>query len=148
VVFELSGGVTFMSRILEGTFPAYQKIVPSGYATRCVFDASALSAQIKRAAIFTQGGSGMLKIDVDADSGQVKFCTASPAVGEYEGEMEVEVEGSENKIAFNSRYLLEFLAKMRAREVVLEMNRGDTPGLWRVSGVENYKYVVMPMNRD
>lgn len=148
MLFVLPDGVQLITRLLEGTFPPYHKIIPTGYSTKVSFDVEQLSAEVKRAALFSAAGSAMLKVDIDAEQRSATFTSSSAQVGEYIGEVGVKVEGSSNKIAFNSRYLLDFLGRVRAREVCLEMNRTDTPGMWRATGIDDYLYVVMPMNRD
>lgn len=148
MLFVLPDGVQLISRLLEGTFPPYQKIIPTSYTTRVTFDVDMLAAEVKRAALFSSGGSAMLRVDVEAEKHVVLFSSNSPQVGEYKGEINCKVEGSDNRIAFNSRYLLDFLGRIKAKEVCLEMNRTDTPGMWKAVGLDDYLYVVMPMNRD
>lgn len=153
MLFVLPGGVQVITRLLEGTFPPYQKIIPKNYATAVLFDVEQLSAEIKRAALFGVGGSNMLRLEIRNQQAEIQnkngiviFSSGGSQVGEYSGEVEVEMEGSENKIAFNAKYLLDFLTRVKAKQVRLEMNRVDTPGLWRVVGLEEFIYVVMPMN--
>lgn len=153
MLFVLPGGVQVITRLLEGTFPPYHKIIPTNYATAVLFDVDLLGAEIKRAALFGAGGSNMLKLQIQNSklktqnsSGTVTFSSGGGQVGEYTGELEVEMEGSENRIAFNAKYLLDFLTRVKAKQVRLEMNRADTPGLWRVVGMDEFMYVVMPMN--
>lgn len=147
MLFVLPNGVQMLSRLLEGSFPAYQKIIPTNYATKVTFETESLLAEVKRAALFSAQSSNMLYIDVESD-GRVIFGSKNMQVGEYRGELNAVVEGSENKIAFNGRYLIDYLSKVKGKEVILEMNRGDSPGMWRMIGMDEYIYVVMPMNRE
>ena len=148
LIFELPGDVLFMSRVLEGTFPPYNKIIPNSYSTRILFQTDELFKAVRTGSLFARSGASVLKMSVDVSEGVVKLSSATEQVGEYSSEVIGKVEGSSNSIAFNSKYLLDFLGKVKDKEVVLEMNGPNQPGVWRVPEFADYLHVVMPVRVD
>jgi len=148
LIFELPGEVLFMSRVLEGTFPPYNKIIPTSYATRVLFQTDELFKAVRTGSLFARSGGSVLKMSADVSEGVVKLSSATEQVGEYSSEVSGKVEGSTNSIAFNSKYLLDFLGKVKDKEVVLEMNGPNQPGVWRMPEFSDYLHVVMPVRVD
>jgi DNA polymerase-3 subunit beta len=148
LVFKLPDGNLFMTRILEGAFPPYNKIIPKSYATRVIFKSDELLRTARTASLFARSGASILKTVIDPSGGVVRLSSATEQVGEFNGELAVKIEGSANTIAFNSRYLLEFLGKVKSPEIVFEMNGANQPGVWRLPGLAEYLHVIMPVLVD
>ncbi len=148
LIFELPGGVLFMTRMLEGTFPPYNKIIPSSYATRVIFAVDELVKNVRTGSLFARSGSSVLKMVVDSSEKVVRLSSATEQVGEYSSEINATLEGSANSIAFNSKYLLDFLAKVKEPKIVLEMNGPNQPGVWRIPEYTDYLHVVMPIRTE
>lgn len=145
LIFKLPDGNLFMTRILEGTFPPYNKIIPKSYATRVIFKSDELLRTVRTASLFARSGASILKTVIDPSAGVVRLSSATEQVGEFSGEVSGKIEGSANSIAFNSRYLLDFLGKLKSGEIVLEMNGSNQPGVWRIPEVPEYLHVIMPV---
>ncbi len=148
LIFKLPDGNLFMTRILEGTFPPYNKIIPKSYATRVIFKSDELLRTVRTASLFARSGASILKTVIDPSAGVVRLSSATEQVGEFSGEVNGTIEGSANTIAFNSRYLLEFLGKIKSSDVVFEMNGSNQPGVWRIPEVSEYLHVIMPVLVD
>lgn len=148
LIFELPGNILFMSRVLEGTFPPYNKIIPTSYATRIIFTTDELFKAVRTGSLFARSGASVLKLSIDSSEGVVRLSSATEQVGEYSSEVSAKVEGSNNSIAFNSKYLLDFLGKVKSGEVILEMNGANQPGVWRVPEFADYLHVVMPVRTE
>jgi DNA polymerase III subunit beta len=148
LIFKIGERDLFMTRLLEGTFPPYNKIIPNSYATRVAFDVAELLRTVRTAALFARSGALVVKMMIVPSEKVVRLSSATEQVGEYSGEMNAEIEGSENVIAFNSKYLLDFLGRVKGEQVVLELNGVNQPGVWKVVGQESFLHVIMPIKLD
>ena len=147
VVFKFKEGV-LVSRLLEGEFPPFEKILPEEGETKIKFKHDKLLAAVRMAAIFARESANLVKWGVGKN--KVTLKANSPQIGENESEIEAEVSGKGGNIAFNSRYLLDFLSAVevdgkKAAEINFEMSGSLAPGLFTVSGDDSYQHVVMPV---
>lgn len=142
VVFEM-GKIELVSRVLEGNFPDVDKIIPTGSKTKVTVDREELLKVVRAAAIFARENSNIVKFMVHSSSLIVSAKAGS--VGENESEIEAEVEGEENEIAFNFKYVLDFLGSVEAERVVMEMNDNLAPGVWKAEGDESLVHLIMPV---
>ena len=147
-VFSLDN-VEIVTQMVQGTFPNYNQLIPSSYDSRVVMDSADFSRATKTASIFARDGSGIIRVQVEAGSesniGSVAVLSRAEEVGENQGEIDAEVEGTDAKIAFNSKYLLDVLDVLGGGKVALETTTPSSPGVLRSVGDDNYVHVVMPM---
>ncbi len=148
LIFALPDGNLFMTRILEGVFPPYNKIIPKSYSTRVIFKSDELLRTVRSASLFARSGASILKTTIDPSAGVIRLSSATEQVGEFSGEVSGTIEGSANTIAFNSRYLLDFLGKTKSQDLIFEMNSANQPGVWRVPDLPEYLHVIMPVLVD
>ncbi|MDP6770830.1 MAG: DNA polymerase III subunit beta [Anaerolineales bacterium] len=141
--------VEIVTQMVQGTFPNYNQLIPSSYDSRVVMDSADFSRATKTASIFARDGSGIIRVQVEAGSesniGSVAVLSRAEEVGENQGEIDAEVEGTDAKIAFNSKYLLDVLDVLGGGKVALETTTPSSPGVLRSVGDDNYVHVVMPM---
>jgi DNA polymerase-3 subunit beta len=143
--------VEVVSQLLQGTFPNYEQLIPQAYKTRVVFDLEKLLRAARTAAIFARDGSNIIRLQISPDddsesAGKVTISAMSEEVGDNQDEIDSNsVEGSESKIAFNSRYLLEVLSVLERGTVALETSSPSSPGVFKPTDSEEYLHVVMPM---
>ncbi|MBM3949698.1 MAG: DNA polymerase III subunit beta [SAR202 cluster bacterium] len=139
--------IELVSQLVQGTFPNYQQLMPQRYETRAVIDLRQFSAATKTASIFARDGSGIIRLQVQRADGGGKVAISSRAeeVGENKGEIDAKVEGTDSKIAFNSKYLAEVLDVLGTGEVALETTSPSSPGVLRPVDKTGYVHVVMPM---
>lgn len=134
---------TLVSRLIDGKFPPYEKIIPSEFTTRAVLDKEEFLKSIKIAAIFARESANIIKIKVSSQ--KIKVSANTPQVGENENEVEAKVEGGENEIAFNSRYLLEYLNSVSGEQVEMELTGPLAPGVFKTQGDTSSLHLVMPV---
>jgi len=147
VLFRLKN-VEIVSQLIQGTFPNYSQLVPQDHTTRVVVDLAELQRATRTASIFAKDGSGIIRIQMTpgtGGSGTVTISSRAEELGDNTGEIEADVEGSEGKIAFNSRYLSDVLAVLGKDKVAMEMTTSSSPGVIRPVDNDNYIHVVMPM---
>lgn len=135
--------VEIMTRLIEGEFPDFSKIIPQSFATRVVLDREALLGAMRIAAIFARGSANIVKWKIG--KGKITFLANTPQVGEESSELEAKTEGEEGEIAFNFRYLLDFLNVIKSEEVVFEMSGPLNPGVFKPVGDDSLLHIIMPV---
>ncbi len=139
------GTVTVGSRLIEGQFPDYQKVVPESCDKRLTVNTRELEAALRRSMIVAREDA--YRITLEADTDLLKVSAESPDVGVVGEEIEAELDGEPVTVAFNSRYLLDAIAVMSAEKVHLELSGPLNPGMLRPAGGTDYTYVLMPMQK-
>ena len=91
--------VVLSSRLIDGKFPPYEKIIPISATTRIVVDRDELLKSIKLASLFAREGANIIKIKIGGEN--IKIVANTPQLGGSEKEIEAKIEGEENEIAFN-----------------------------------------------
>ena len=138
-----------VTALVQGTFPDYEKLIPSNYGTKATVDLSSMVQATRAASIFARDGSGIIRVIVspgnDAGGGAVKVISRAEEVGSNENELDAKVEGEETKVAFNSKFLMDVLNVMNGDYVDLETTTPSSPGVFRSEKHEGYTHVVMPM---
>ncbi|MDP3998362.1 MAG: DNA polymerase III subunit beta [bacterium] len=135
--------VEIATRLIEGEFPAFAKIIPQETATKVVVERETLLKATKVASIFARDSANIVKWTVG--KGKLTLSANSPQVGENSSEMEARVEGEEGEIAFNFRFLLDFLGAVKSKEVVFEMSGPLSPGVFRPSDDDSFLHIIMPV---
>ncbi|MBU0647830.1 DNA polymerase III subunit beta [Patescibacteria group bacterium] len=132
-----------VSRLVEGNYPAYESIMPTGSVTRVVVGTKELLRDTKMAAVFSRE-TQKIKLMVDKDVGMLKSLSKGQT-GENISKMEVEVEGASGEITFNTRYLSDVLAVVDSSKIILEMTDKLKPGLVKPLNDDLYRYIIMPV---
>ncbi|MFA5628798.1 MAG: DNA polymerase III subunit beta [Dehalococcoidales bacterium] len=148
ILFKLKD-FELVSQLIQGAFPQYSQLIPQSYSTRAVVDIAEFLRATRTASIFARDGSNIIKLvitpGVKEAPGKLKITARSEEIGDNEGEVDALVQGSESKIAFNSKYLTEILNVLHESQVALEVTSPSSPGVFRPLGMDNYTHVVMPM---
>ena len=141
--FEVDGR-QLISRKIDGKFPAYERVIPSGHDKRIEFDRDRLTSAIKRVALLTSERSSAVKFQISRDT--VEVTSSSPEVGEAKEVLAVDYGGSELTIGFNPQYVLDFLAVVETDSVSLELKDEKSQAVMHpADGASEYTYVIMPM---
>lgn len=142
VVFSCDG-VEIISRVLEGNFPDVDKIIPNQFKTEIVIDRGELERSLRQAAIFARENSNIVRFQVLG----FRFIVKAQAnqIGENESEIEIEKEGEDGEIAFNYRFVLDFLASVVGERIVLKINDNLSPGVWMEEKNKNLIHLIMPV---
>jgi DNA polymerase-3 subunit beta len=138
-----------VTALVQGTFPDYEKLIPTSYGTKATVDLSSMVQATRAASIFARDGSGIIRVIVspgeDDGAGAVKVISRAEEVGSNENELDAKVEGEETKVAFNSKFLMDVLNVMNGDDVDLETTTPSSPGVFRSEKHQGYTHVVMPM---
>ncbi len=146
-VFFRVGKRLLFSRLLEGTFPNYDKVLPQDNPTTVRVDRRALLDAISRVAVLTSETVRLVVLDFT--SGGVTITTGGGAtaavVGEATETVSTEHEGGPAKIGLNHEYLRQFLGAVETEKVEVKLKDSTTQALFQPAGTPGYQYVVMPM---
>lgn len=130
-------------RLIEGDFPPFEKIIPSHFEVEAVWDGDEFAAQVRRALIFAREASNIIRLTLEPT--QLKISAKSAAFGEYEGQMPIKnPSGATNHIAFNGRYVLDFITNAKPKQIWFGMNDSLKPAMLKIGGRDDFSYIVMP----
>jgi DNA polymerase-3 subunit beta len=145
VLFHVNG-IDLVSRLIEGQFPNYEPVIPTGHTSRAVLDREAFLAGARRASIFARDSANIVKIEIGGEAAEGVSITAHAAdVGDNADALEATVEGQPTSIAFNARYLIDVLSNLGAEQAALELSGPLAPGVIRGVGKDDYVHVIMPV---
>ena len=142
VEFEM-GNVKVGSRLIEGQFPNFEKVIPDSHEKRVTLVSDDLEHALRRALIVAREDAYRVVLRTEGSSLQIS--AESQDVGKVGEEIPCHLEGEAAEIAFNCRYLLEVLEALGSEEVNLDLSGPLNPGMIRAQGAEDYLYVLMPM---
>lgn len=142
IVFS-QNDTTLIGRLIEAEFPNYEKIIPTDFSTKTVFEKDALQKAIKAGYVFARQTAGIIKLSIGKD--KIMVSANAPSVGENQIEVEAKTTGEENEIAFNARYLLDFLANSEAETISFEMTGPLNPGVFKETKDSSFMHLIMPI---
>ena len=147
-LFKLKN-IELVSQLVQGTFPNYSQLIPDAHDSRAVVDVDDFLRETRIASIFARDGSGIIRITCIAGEelapGKMTISARAEEIGDNMGEIDAAVEGDAAKIAFNSKYLQDFLQVLDGGRVALETNGPSKQGVLRPVGDDSFIHVVMPM---
>lgn len=142
IIFKL-GSTIVSSRLIEGQFPNWSKIIPQKIITRALVTKEELLKAIKLAAIFARSEGSIVVLT--AKKGLLKLESHAKEVGSQENEIEAEVSGEDLQIAFNTKFLLDAISNTPSLQVMIEFSGALSAALIKPIGVEGLEYIVMPV---
>jgi len=135
--------VELTSKVIDGKFPDYNRVIPSGHAKKIDLSRVELLSVLQRAAILSNEKFRGVRLVLGPD--QLKIICTNSEQEEAEEELEVAYKGDALDIGFNITYLLDVLQNMAMERVLLAFGDANSSALVTVPGRDDYKYVVMPM---
>lgn len=135
--------ITLIGRLIEAEFPNYEKIIPTDFSTKTVFEKDGLQKAIKAGYVFARQTAGIIKLSIQRD--KILVSANAPSVGENLIEVEAKTTGEENEIAFNARYLLDFLANSAGEIISFEMTGPLNPGVFKEVNDPSFMHLIMPI---
>jgi DNA polymerase-3 subunit beta len=142
IIFSLEGAQV-ATRLIEGEYPAFTKIIPESTQTQVTFDKTELAQSVKFAAVYAKESANIVKLTVGQDN--VVISANTPQVGENRTSITAKVEGEGGEIAFNARFLQDVLNVFPEESVVFEMNGPLAPGVFKPLEDRSYLHIIMPV---
>jgi len=142
VVFGL-GNLILSSRVLEGIYPDFEKIIPKSSSIKVRVDKEEILRAVKLASVFARDSANIVKIKIMKDS--IKLSAESSQVGNQETVIDAKVEGEPIEILFNYKFLEDFLRSVVGEEILMEFNNAASPGVFTDPKDPNYLHLIMPV---
>lgn len=133
----------FYSRLIEGEFPPYERVIPSEKKTTVELRRDDLIRNTKLISIFARDYSNVIVYEFTKNG--LVLRPKEEGNKENSTTQEIIFEGEEQSIAFNYRYVLDFLNNVKSDDVVLEILRPDAPVVFRAKGNDQFFHIIMPI---
>ena len=136
-------GTTFVSKLIEGKFPDYEQVIPSGESSLLIVDRKKLSESLSRVSVLSSEKYKGIRIITNKNS--LNISANNPEKEQGEENLTCEYEGEEVDIAFNVNYLQEILSTLDSEKIEINFFGSDKSCLITDPKSDDLKYVVMPL---
>jgi DNA polymerase-3 subunit beta len=136
-------GLEFVTKLVEGKFPDYNRVIPKNHKNAVVLGRAPLLASLQRAAILTSEKFKGVRVNIEP--GLLKIASSNAEQEEAKEEIEIDYQGDPIEIGFNVTYLIDVLANSAHEMVKLELQDSAASALFSLPDQPGFKYVVMPM---
>ncbi|RCL00284.1 MAG: DNA polymerase III subunit beta [Candidatus Tokpelaia sp. JSC188] len=137
------GSLVLTSKLIDGTFPEYQRVIPVDNEKRLVLNRAAFSISVDRVSTIATDRGRAVKLSVIPN--HLTLSVSSPDSGTAEDQLLVEYKDTALEIGFNSRYLLDITSQLSGEDIVFMLADAGSPTLIRESETADALYVLMPM---
>jgi DNA polymerase-3 subunit beta len=146
IAFEDEAGRTLLSKLIDGTFPDYARVIPQGNGNTFVLGRAALTAALDRVMTMSTGKGSAVKLAFQA-GGPLTLATSSPESGSANDEVEIEdFDGATVEIGFNGKYALDMLGAAGSEKIRFRLGSPGDPVIAEPVGEgEQPLFVLMPM---
>lgn len=143
------GQTELVSRLIEGSFPDYQQIIPDAFRTKAVVNRAELQKAVRAASLFSRQGLYDVHLELSPTEGVVTVHSADQGTGKTSKTVSGDVTGEGGKVTVNFKYLADGLSAIGTEKVTLSMNDAMSPMLVLPDGdsAEAYRYLVMPIRQ-
>jgi len=142
VVFFLPN-LEFSSRLLEGEYPNINKVIPQDKETTVTVDREEFLGAVKMAAIFARESANTIKLLIA--NNKVQVSANAPVLGENTSQIEAQIEGENQKVAFNFRFLIDLLSALKSDQVVMELQQSEKPVVFKNPKDKDFLHIIMPV---
>jgi DNA polymerase-3 subunit beta len=131
------------SRLLDGTYPQFQQIIPSKFTTEVSLKRNEVIDSIKAVSVFAKDTGNVVKLKIDKEG--VLFSANTAQIGEASAMVSASTSGEGLSVAFNSRFLLEGLSALKSEDIEMNFSGELTPALLKDKANTEFIYIVMPV---
>lgn len=137
------GQVTLTSKLIEGTFPDYERVIPSGNDRALTVDKSEFSRAVDRVSTISTERSRAVKIGLEKD--RIEFTVTNPESGTANEAVTASYDAEALEIGFNARYLLDIASQIAGENIAFKFGDAGSPCIIEDSSDKSVLYVLMPM---
>ncbi|OGK24060.1 DNA polymerase III subunit beta [Candidatus Roizmanbacteria bacterium RIFCSPHIGHO2_12_FULL_37_9b] len=138
-----AGDTEFYSQLIEGDFPPFEKVIPQEKKTTVTLEKEEFLRNTKLISVFARDLSNIIVLEVKKNG--VRFTPKAVEGEENSAFQDGVVEGEEQKVAFNYKFLLDFLNVADSKNIVIEILRSDAPVVFRMDNNQGFLHVIMPV---
>jgi DNA polymerase-3 subunit beta len=142
ILFQV-GDIELVTRLVEGKYPDYKKLIPEKFATQATLKRADLVNVTKVSSLFARESAGSVTIELD-ESGKLSIRSVASQLGENTASAEAKVTGS-GSITLNSRYLLDALGVLHGDQVTFGFNGKLEPTRLLDPAAPDYQHIIMPL---
>jgi DNA polymerase-3 subunit beta len=135
--------VLLTSRLIEGTYPNYEQVIPQDNEKRITLDKVMISKALRRTSIMSRERTNSVRFDLE--QGKLTLISINPDLGEAREEISIQYKGEAISMGFNARYLLDVMQAMQGETVLMEVQDPLSPTLLKDGEEKGYQCVIMPM---
>lgn len=138
-------GITQLSsRLIEGSYPAWEKIIPQTFKSRIILDKTEILKALKLASVFARSEANIVKLS--CQEGRLTIASQAKELGSQSYEMDIQFEGEGMEIAFNTKFLSDALSTVSSSQAIIELSGALSAAVIKPMGEEGVEYIVMPVN--
>ena len=138
--------VDIISRLIDGKFPEYKQIIPTGSKTKCLFEKEDFLSSLKVTNIIARTVLGnKLVLDIDAKKETLTMSATQSDVGSNKSSLDGSISGENLQIAFSARLLSDILSHINDEKISFECSESVKPGVFKIEGDDTFIHLVMPM---
>lgn len=142
LVFVLED-LELVSRLIDGEYPDFNRIIPKESVTKLYLNREEFSQAIKQTSVFARQSANVVKFSLKKDS--LELSANAPQIGQNKVTLDARIEGDSLDIAFNYKFISDFLTVCSGNEIVLELNEALSPGLFRDLSDPDLTHIIMPV---
>ncbi len=139
-----AGDVELVARLIEGNYPDYRKLIPAEFAVSATMPRAELVNIAKVSSLFARESAGSIVVSVDEPSESIWIHAVASQLGENNATLKVDAKGS-GSITLNSRYLLDALQAIEAKDVRLGFNGKLEAVMLTAAAADDYMHIIMPL---
>lgn len=143
VLFQV-GDVELVTRLLEGKYPDYKKLIPKSFTSQATLKRADLINVTKVSSLFARESAGSVTIELSKAGKQLSIRSVASQLGENTATADAKVT-ADGSITLNSRYLLDALGALSGEDVIFGFNGKLEPTLLRDPANDDYQHIVMPL---
>ncbi|MFA5358594.1 MAG: DNA polymerase III subunit beta [Patescibacteria group bacterium] len=145
--------IELISRVIEGQYPNYSAIIPNSYKTQMIIHTDDLTKAVKSASLFVKSGINDISLQLKPEA-ELIISSINAQIGENTSSLEANINGEQNEVVLNYRYLLDGLTAINTSEALVEVTDNNTPVIIKPvlasaqEGVDrDYLYLIMPIKQ-
>ncbi len=135
--------IELVSRLIDGAFPDYQKLIPEDYSTRIFVNRDELFQSIKLASVFARESANVVKANIKNNN--IELTANAPQIGQNLIKLDSKTEGELLEVAFNYKFLTDFLNICKSNEILIELNESLSPVFFHDQSNPFFTHIIMPV---
>ena len=137
------GDVRLTTKLIDGTFPEYKRVIPKGNDKIISVSVNLLSAAVDRVSTIASDKSRAIKLNIE--NNQLVLSATNPDASSATESLEISYDGDSIDIGFNAKYLMDILTQIKGETIAIELIDSGSPSLLRDPEDEANIFVLMPM---
>lgn len=139
--------VYIISRLIEGQFPDYKKVIPANFATTVKVPSHAFLGAVERVSLLARDGEyNVIKFQFDTNG--IVITSNNPDIGKARETIDAQTQGNEVEIAFNAKYVTDILKNIDSEELIFSLNTPLSPACIKPADDDKYTYIITPVRTN